>query len=126
MNRYGRIVAYLYVIGLLFWHIAIVQGDFYRGESKFLCEVHSPSKTANDKVSSLGHLHLLFLGSPNYSSFFGNFPLDHHFSQSHFFHEGAFQYRYLESLHTAALSSLRGVDLKFEFVDLIFPYHYFF
>ncbi len=120
MTLYDKMLAYFYALVLSFWSIAIPPGDF-----SSLRVYSTQLETSSDKISSIDPPENVFLVSPNLNSFTGSFPVDQLSYLDHFFNEHTFQFKYLQGLFATTFSFLKNIEVKFSFIDLIFPFHYF-
>ena len=119
MNLYGKILAYFYAIVLSLWSVAIPLVDYHWPR-----ELPIGLETTDEKVHSLDQTDIYFLATQN-NNFWSAFRTDSPNYLDHYSNDYAFQHRYLENCYATAISFLEAVDVKFEFIDLIFPFHYF-
>lgn len=116
MKINGRGLAYFYALVLSLWSIAILNKDF--SSAVFF---HQNSSEATEKVSSSDQDEVLFLVSHYTVCFQG----DANSKMVHLFNNHTFQYLYLNQICATAYSFLQAAEINFEFIDLLYPFHYF-
>lgn len=119
MIGHNRILGYCYAIILSLWSMALSPGVL-SGIGTGLQRTAS----SGEKVESLvqpDHLYLVSQGTVYNSLFRVNVApfLDR------FFNEHTFQFLFLRNACVVAFARTAATDVRFEFIDLIFPYHYF-
>lgn len=120
MKPAGKLLAYIYTLVLSLWSLAIPIGDHY-----FIPFTQEGQRNPTEKVDSIGQPDNYFLLSPSLERFVSSNPVDHFSHLTHIFYEKAFQFKYLKSLFATKLSFLGGIEIKFKFIDGIFPFHFF-
>jgi len=82
-------------------------------------------ETPSEKVSSYDHPDLFFILNQSNPGYTNCVRPDGDSSNIHFFNEGDFQFGFLKNIYATAFSILKAGDINFEFIDLIYPFHYF-
>lgn len=118
MDFHRKRWAYFYAIALSLW-TAVIPLD-----ASTLPMVDAQEMTS-EKVSSFDRSNSVFLVNQNslYQSI--SFRIDGDSPNIHFFNEGNFQFVFLKNIFATAFSISRSRDINFEFIDLIYPFHYF-
>ena len=119
MILHDKILGYCCAIILSLWSIALPQGDFLH----FDTGIFSAGPFA-EKVESLtqpGHAYLVSQSNVYSSIFRLNAAPD----LNHFFNEHTFQFIFLANACIVDFARTAAIEVQFEFIDLIFPYHYF-
>src|SRR5690606_39367237 len=119
MNLCDKVSAYFYAIVLSLWSVSIPLAD-YNGSHSLLPDL----ETTDEKLYSLDQSDIYFLAS-QYNNFLGAFRTDGSNHLDHYFNHPTFQHLYLKNFYASTRAFLEAVDVKFEFIDLIFPFHYF-
>ena len=119
MSVYAHILAYFYSVALSLWMVVIspgnVSGIFFQ----------HPEKTASaEQVDDLKVNENLFLFSTNQSSAWG-IRGDHSQDLDNFSLEHTYRNLCLADLCATVLAVLLAVEINFPFIDLLFPFHYF-
>lgn len=78
-----------------------------------------------EKVSAHDHHDLILIVSQSNYSYSNCFRTGGDSTNIHFFNEGNFQFVFLKNIFATAYSILKATDLNFEFIDLLYPFHYF-
>lgn len=86
--------------------------------------VHA-KEVASEKVSSYDLSDPMVLVNQNSPYLSISFRTDGGNSNIHFFNEGDFQFVFLKNIYATAFLILKAGDINFEFIDLIYPFHYF-
>lgn len=81
--------------------------------------------SSEESISQLGKTEGIFLLSHNNPSYSGTVRTSGNNDLVHFFNEGTFQYVFLKNIFATAFDFLKAHDINFEFIDLIYPFHYF-
>ncbi len=119
MILHDKISGYCCAIILSLWSVVLPPGEF----SHIDTGIRSGGPLA-EKVESLHQFDPAYLVSQSnlYSSIFRiNAAPD----LNHFFNEHAVQYFLLNNACIVAFALTTAIELQLEFIDLIFPYHYF-
>jgi hypothetical protein len=119
MNLYGKILGCFYAIVLSLWSVAVPLADYH-----WQSELSVVLETTDEKVHSFDQADVYFLAGQN-NNFWGIFRTDFPSHLDHYFNNYIFQHLYLKNFYATAISLFESVDVKFEFIDLIFPFHYF-
>lgn len=118
MDSYSRWLVSLYALAFVLWSIAIPNTE--------TPSVHfQESSSAEQSVSTLSKSGNAFLLSQNSFGYSGSFRTEGNNDTIHFFHYGTFQYVFLKSIFATAFTLLKANEINFEFIDLIYPFHYF-
>jgi hypothetical protein len=118
MDFHRELLAYFYAIALSLWTAVIPL-------STAPLSMADAREITSEKVSSFDGSNSVFLVNQNslYQSI--SFRVDGASPNIHFFNEGNFQFVFLKNIFATAFSILRARDINFEFIDLIYPFHYF-
>ena len=111
-------LAYFYAVVLSLWSsvIPLIAGSL---------SVVDTLEIASEKVSSYDPSNSVFLVNQNGSYQSVSFRTAGDNPNIHFFNEGNFQFVFLKNIFATAFLMLKGGDINFEFIDLIYPFHYF-
>lgn len=120
MNPAGKLLAYFYAFVLSFGCIAIPQS-----EGSFIHITPNGQEIPSEIVDSQSQPDHYFLSSLGLKTIAAYHPVDHLSHFTHYFYDKAFQFHYLKALFSTTLSVLEGIEIKFEFIDGIFPFHFF-
>ena len=120
MKPAGKWLAIIYALVLSLWSIAIAHID-----QSFISFTQEGQETSSEKVESIDQPDNYYLLSPGLERFVSSNPVDHFSHLTHIFYQNAFQFKYLKSLFATKLSFLEGIEIKFKFIDGIFPFHFF-
>ena len=120
MKPAGKMLAYIYTLVLSLWSLAIPIGEHY-----VIPLTQEGPGNPTEIVDSKSQPDHYFLLSAGLERFVSSNPVDHFSYLSHIFYEKAFQFKHLKSLIATKLAFLDVIELKFKFIDGIFPFHFF-
>lgn len=120
MSFYAHILAYFYALALSLWMVVVppgnVSGIFFQNPEMAGSAAQVDDLTVNGD---------LFIFSPNqYSSAWG-IRGDHSQDLDDFSLQHVYRNLYLADLCATVLAVLSAVEINFPFIDLLFPFHYF-
>lgn len=119
MKIRAGVTSFFYAVVLSLWIVSLPQLKYYLEYGN-----ETALEQSNEKVASIDQGDL-FLVKQNNSTSLGTLRGDFPPNLNHFVNEHFFNHLYLCSLFSTVFSHLETVDLSFEFIDLIFPFHYF-
>jgi len=119
MKTGAGVTSFFYAVVLSLWIVTLPQLKYYLEYGD-----ETAQEQSIEKVASIDQGDLFLIKQNNHASLGtlrGDFPsyLDH------FVNEYFFNHLYLCSLFSTVFARSEAVDLGFEFIDLIFPFHYF-
>lgn len=112
-------VSFFYAIVLSLWIVTLPQLKYYLDD-----RVEVALEQTDEKVAPIDQ-GFFFLIKQNNNTHWGTLRGDFASNLDHFVNEYILNHLYVNSLSSVVFSRLRAVDLSFEFIDLIFPFHYF-
>lgn len=118
MDFHRKFLAYFYALALSLWSVAMPV-------TASPLSLVSTQELPTEKVSAFDQSGPICLLSQNISYPSHSFRTDGESQDIHFFNEGNFQFVFLKNVFATAYSILKDRDINFEFIDLIYPFHYF-
>ena len=118
MDFHRKWSAYFYAVALALWTAVIPI-------TASPLPIADAFEITSEKVSSYDQSSSVFLVNPNSAYHSVSFRTGGDNPNIHFFNEGNFQFVFLKNIFATAFSLLKAGDINFEFIDLIYPFHYF-
>lgn len=118
MDFRRKLLAYFYAVALSLWSMAmpVTASPLSLGNVQ---EIPTEKVSAFDQSGPVCLLNQnIFYQSQSFRTDGDNYDI-------HFFNEGNFQFVFLKNIFATAYSILKARDINFEFIDLIYPFHYF-